>query len=347
MGGNAELAPLFALLGNAADQGPAAYAATLRQISPDSTFAPGARAAGGAQSFATTTLSCPRFEGTTAMLVEGDCAWLRVTGRRTTQDAGNGLSSYQVDSTIWQIGGQKQIGDGWFLGGSLAYETSWLSNGDKTNTGKGQAGHGGVAVKYQTGPWLFAASGFAGAGSFSTSRVITLPGFGSVAKGSPDTMQAGLLLRAAYTIGHEDFYLRPSLSVTTAYVHSGSYRESGAGALNLAVDSASQTSAIVSPMLEIGGRVALDQDMVLRPFLAVGLDLNSASNWTQTARLISAPAGTGSFTTRVPVDRVMGRVSAGAQLYTGRDVDLRLQYDGAYGGTVISHGGSVVISARF
>jgi hypothetical protein len=36
-----------------------------------------------------------------------------------------------------------------------------------------------------------------------------------------------------------------------------------------------------------------------------------------------------------------------ARLYTGRDVDPRLRYDGAYGGTVISHGGSVVISARF
>jgi len=346
-GGNAELAPLFALLGNLADQGPAVYAAALRQIAPDTTFAPGARAASGAQGFANATLSCPRFEGTTAMLVEGDCAWLRVTGRRTSQDSGGGAARFQLDSTVWQIGGQKEIGQGWFLGGSLAYETSWLSTPDKSSTGKGQGGHGGVAVKYQTGPWLFAASAFAGAGSFSTSRVITLPGFGSVAKGDPDTMQAGLLLRAAYTIGRESFYLRPSLSLTTAYVHSGSYRENGAGTLNLAVDSASQTSVIVNPMLEIGGRVALDQDMVLRPFLAVGLDLNSASSWTQTARLISAPAGSGSFTTRVPIDRVMGRVTAGAQLYTGRDVDLRLQYDGAYGGTVISHGGSVVISARF
>ena len=61
--------------------------------------------------------------------------------------------------------------------------------------GRGQGGHAALTAKYQTGPWLFAAAGFGGAGSFGTSRVITLPSFGSVAKGSPTTAQLGVLLR--------------------------------------------------------------------------------------------------------------------------------------------------------
>ena len=345
-GGNTATAPLFALLGNAAALGPGPYAAALRQLSPDSTFAAGARAAAGAQAFASTALSCPRFDGTTAMLTEGQCAWLRVTGWRTSQDSDNGLTRFRVDTTTWQIGGQKSLGEGWLLGGSLAYETSWLSSADALNTGKGQGGHAAVTLKYQTGPWLFAAAGFGGAGSFSTFRVITLPGFGSVAKGSPATAQVGLLLRAAYTIGREDFYLRPMLSMAATHARSGAYREQG-GTLNLAVDAASQGNATLSPMLEVGGRVALDADTLLRPFLAIGIDLNSATSWSQTARLAIAPAGAGVFTTRVPVDRVLGRVTLGAQLYTGREVDLRLQYDGGYGGSLMTHAGSVVVSARF
>ena len=348
LGGNDALAPLFALLGNTADTGgAAAYSAQLRQLSPDSTFAPGARGLAGAQNFANSTLSCPEFEGTTAMLVEGRCAWMRVTGRTASQDSGNGVSRFKLNTTTWQIGGQTDLGSGWLLGGSLAYENAWLSSADSLNKGNGQAGYGAVTLKYQTGPWLLASSVFGGGGQFNTSRIITLPGFGSVAKGSPDTANVGLLLRASYTVGGEDFYLRPSLSLSTINVRTGAYRESGGGVLNLSVNSASQTTAMLTPMLEIGGRVVLDETMILRPFLMAGVSFLSNDQWKQSGRLISAPAGASGFTTSVPMDQVAGRVTAGVQLYTGRLMDFRLQYDGEYGGTVTAHGGSLVMSVKF
>ncbi|MGE4044411.1 MAG: autotransporter domain-containing protein, partial [Acetobacteraceae bacterium] len=347
-GGSAELAPLFALLGNTADAGgAAAYSAQLRQLSPDTSFAPGARGAAGAQNFASSTLSCPQFEGTTAMLVEGDCGWMRMTGRTAHQASDSGITSFRLNTATWQIGGQKQVGNGWLVGGSLAYETSWLSSQDGLNSGSGQAGYGAVVAKYQTGPWLFAASAFGGAGQMTLSRVITLPGFASVAKGSPDTANVGLLLRAAYTLGEESFYLRPHVSLTTVHVRTGSYREYGGGALNLAVDSASQTTVILTPMLEVGGRVTLGETMLLRPFVAAGLNVRSNDGWRQTGRLISAPAGAGGFTTTVPIDQVTGRVSAGVQLYTGGMLDFRLQYEGDYGGSLTAHGGSAILSVRF
>ena len=348
MGGNALLAPLFALLGNTADAGgSAAYSAQLRQLSPDSTFAPGARGTAGAQNFANSTLSCPEFEGTTAMLVEGQCAWMRVTGRTASQDSGNGVTRFTLNTSTWQIGGQKDIGTGWFLGGSLAFENSRLSSADNLNSGNGQAGYGAVTVKYQTGPWLFAASAFGGAGEFNTSRIITLPGFGAVAKGSPDTSNIGLLLRGSYTIGREEFYLRPSLSLSTIHVRTGAYRESGGGVLNLSVDSAAQTTAMLTPMLEIGGRIALDDGMLLRPFVTAGVSILSNDQWKQTGRLVSAPAGTSGFTTTVPMDQIVGRVSAGVQLYTGSAMDFRLQYEGEYGGNLTAHGGALVMSVKF
>lgn len=190
-------------------------------------MAPSALAPGGARGFASNTLSCPTFQGTTAMLVETDCVWLRATGRRALQNTA-GASDIALASMTWQIGGQKEIGSGWLLGGSLAYEDSSLSSADKVTSGRGQMGYGAVTLKYQTGAWLFASSAFGGAGQFSTGRVINLPGLGGVAKGSPDTSNVGVLLRASYTIGHEGFYLRPNLSLTAMRVGAGAYRKPAA-----------------------------------------------------------------------------------------------------------------------
>ena len=222
-----------------------------------------------------------------------------------------------------------------------AYEM--LSDADK-RAAYDQYGHAGVDPNMRGGP---GAAGFGGAGQFNTARVITLPGYGAVAKGNPRTANLGLMLRAAYTLGQESLYLRSSLGLSAINARTGSYRESGGGALALSVDAASQTTVTLNPMLELGGRVGLADDLLLRPFVAVGMNLHSTRSWRQTGRLISAPAGSGAFATTVPIDPVAAVVRAGVQLYTGQLMDFRLQYDGAYSGTTTTHAGSLVASMRF
>jgi outer membrane autotransporter protein len=281
------------------------------------------------------------------MLIEGQCDWMRITGRATNQSNNNGLTNFKLDSTTWQIGGQAAIAPGWFLGGSLAYENSWLSSADGVTSGNGQAGYGAVTLKYQTGPWLFSAAAFGGAGQFNTSRIISLPGFASVAKGNPDMSNVGFLLRAAYTTGSEKFYLRPNVTLSTVHVRTGAYTEGGAGPLSLAVNSAAQNDAILTPMVEVGGRVALGSGMLLRPYVSAGLSVQTDGSWTQSGHLVSAPAGAAGFTTSVPMGHVFGRVAAGAQLYSDGPLSLRLQYDGEFSGIVTSHAGSLIGSLRF
>ncbi|TCO80497.1 outer membrane autotransporter protein [Plasticicumulans lactativorans] len=346
-GGAVELGALFGLLGNDADASPAAYAADLRQLSPQATFAPGAQGLASAQGFATRALSCPKFEGTTAMLVEGECTWLRVTALSGEQSNDNGVADFDIDSTVYQIGGQVEFRPGWFLGGSAAYADDRLKSTDRRSRADGSSGYGALTLKHQTGPWLFAGSVFGGGGSFDTTRNISLPGYAAQASGDPNTSSVGLLLRSAHTIGHEAFYVRPSLDLGTIHVRSGGYQERGAGALALDVDAASQTTWIATPMVEIGGRVALDEHLVLRPYVSVGVSFLSNDAWTQRARLTAAPPGAGSLTTTIPHDRTVGRVSAGMQLYTRDAFDLRLQYDGEFSDSRTTHGGSLVASYRF
>lgn len=345
-GGTPALGTLFALLGNTAQASPSAYSAQLRQISPDAAIAPGGRLTNDTLSFATNAMSCPTFEGTTAMLIETQCAWLRVTGRTTGQDPGNGITNYRLGQVTTQIGGQKEIGGGWLLGGSLAYTSSRLSSDDSLTSGNGQGGYGAVTAKYQTGPWLLAAAAYGGAGQFNTSRVITIPGFSAVAKGNPDTASVGVLFRANYTVGTEHLYVRPNVTVGAVHARTGAYQESGAGALNLGMDSASRSTLVLTPMLEIGGRVELGDGMLMRPFVAAGVALFSNGAWQQNGRLVSAPSGTGTFTTNVPTDQVAARVGAGVQISSG-PFDLRLQYDGEFSKTVASNAGSLIGAWRF
>jgi outer membrane autotransporter protein len=191
--------------------------------------------AAGARNFANAALSCPQFEGSTAMLREGECVWATLTGRTSAQSAADGVSGFRYNSTLWQVGGQRAMGGGWFLGGSIAYENSRLSTSEGLNSGRGQAGYAAVTAKYQTGPWLFSGAVFGGAGEFNSTRTITLPGFGSIARGSPTLSNVGALLRGTYTLGREELYLRPSMTLSLIHARSSAYRESGAGVLNLDV----------------------------------------------------------------------------------------------------------------
>jgi outer membrane autotransporter protein len=246
-----------------------------------------------------------------------------------------------------QIGGQVELGEGWLIGGSLGYEESRLSTADRTARGTGEAGFGAVTLKYQTGPWLFSGAAFGGYGAYDNSRTISLPGFGAVARSSPETSHAGLLLRGTYTIGAESFYARPSLTLSGVHARTGAYQETGAGALNLDVSSASSNVATLTPAVEIGGRVNLEDGMALRLFVNAGVGFASTDSWSQDSRLAIAPPGTGSFTTRVGMDPVVGRVSVGAQLFASEAYEFRLQYDGEFGSTLTGHGGSLAVALRF
>ncbi|MBX9751004.1 MAG: hypothetical protein K5Q68_15560 [Roseococcus sp.] len=346
--GGAGLGPLFAVLGNTAETGgQGAYNAALLQISPNASLAPAARMATGARNFANGALSCPQFEGSTNILREGECIWAGLTGRTAAQSSAEGVSSFRLNSTMWQLGGQRAMGGGWFLGGSFAYENSRLSTTEGLVSGRGEAGYGAVTAKYQAGPWLFSGAVFGGGGEFTSTRVNTLPGFGGVARGSPTLSNVGGLVRGTYTLGQEAFYLRPSVTLGLTHVRSGAYRENGSSALALDVASASGTVAALTPALEIGGRVDFANGVVMRLYTSVGVSLLSDGQWSQQARLVTAPAAAGRFASVVRTDQTVGRVAAGAQVFATDRLELRLQYEGEYSSNLTGHGGSVALAMRF
>ncbi len=342
-GGSDDIGTVFAQLENAAVEG--GYPDSLSDLSPGVALAPAARSGPAVQIFTNSLMSCPVFEGDDALLTEGECGWARVAGRITNQTEDDGVAGFDNSRVTYQAGGQVEVADDWFLGGSLAFEQSWFTGDDDRVTSDGNAIYFGLAAKHTMGPWLFAASVGGGYGWYDTERSI---GFGDVvAESSPTVQNVGGRLRAAYTFAGESWYLRPMADLELIYVRAPGYSESGAGALGLEYDDADQFTFAFSPALEVGGRVGLGGGYALRPFALAGVSVLSNDEWDVTTRLSSAPAGTAGFETTLPLDQVIGRVSAGVQLMGLQGADLRLTYDGEFSNHITSHAGALTVSVPF
>ncbi|MCD0504891.1 autotransporter outer membrane beta-barrel domain-containing protein [Bordetella petrii] len=346
-GGTVEMAPLFAVLNTAANQGPGAYRERLADLSPGVTLAPGAQMVADMARFAGSMMSCPAMQRTGTDGLEQDCFWGQVSRRSTDQDAAGGTSGYAFDSTTYQVGGQREIRPGWFVGGSVAYQNNSLRADNGRASGSGDAGYAGVVLKHQAGPWVYSAALGGGYGSYDLDRSLGVDGYDRRAGSSPDVYSAGMRLRVSRHIGVTDqFYLKPYVDLDALYARMPGYTESG-GPLSLEVDSSDQFVASLSPMLEIGGRVDLPQGATMRPYAYAGASFLSDDSWSTHARFKGAPAGSSGFSTSLPGDHVVGRFGLGMQVNNRSGLDFRLQYDGEVSSKTTSHAGHLKVMYRF
>ncbi|MBO1113228.1 autotransporter outer membrane beta-barrel domain-containing protein [Bordetella petrii] len=346
LGGNAAMAPLFAALDTASRSGADAYSEQLSDLSPGVAVAPAAQMQASMARFTGSMMSCPAFQGGDALTGEQDCLWGQVSGLSTDQDGDGGVSGFTLDGVTYQFGGQRQVSPGWFLGGSVAYENTHLRGDDGRVNGKGDSGYAGVVLKREAGPWTFSAGLGGGYGQYDIDRGIRIPGLESTASSDPDIYGASLRLRIARTFASDKFYLKPYLDLDALYTHMPSYSESG-DAMHLDVESSNEFVLGLSPMLEVGGKVSLDNGATMRPFAYGGVSFLSKDEYTARARLQGAPDGTGSFETSLPVDDVIGRVGAGLQVSNAGGVDFRLQYDGEFSSHIQSHRASLKLMVPF
>ncbi|WP_018699602.1 autotransporter outer membrane beta-barrel domain-containing protein [Amorphus coralli] len=318
----------------------------LREVASETTVAGPAGSSNKAITAANSVLSCPAFT-TGAVMDEGECVWGRFLGGRATQDATSNSTGYKDETSGIQTGGQKALGDGWFLGGSLTYEDSWLRNDAGTEKVRSSAFTAAGALKKEVGPWLFALVGGAGYTWSDSSRYMTLGPLSAVAEAEPKTATFFGRARASYEFTFDErFYLQPRVDLDVITIHQEGYRESGAGALNLIVDDATATLFGVTPGVEFGRRYDLSDDLPARLFAGVGVSFMSDDTWESTARLAGV-TNMEQFTTAMPIADVVGRVSAGVDLQKVHGMQLKLQYDGSFADGYQSHGGSLRFGYRF
>ncbi|CAH1651551.1 conserved hypothetical protein [Hyphomicrobiales bacterium] len=304
-----------------------AYRGALDELSNDATGVRGPAMANEARAFAERLNSCPAFVRDDASMREVDCVWGRSIATRIDRSGSVDDSGYGTKQLTLQVGGQKQIAPGWFLGGSLGYGAAHTttSYGDVDIHSQGVTA--GAVLKREIGPWLFSASLLAGYDNADLKRDIVLGSYFARASGTSQAVQLGGKLRASYQLAIGNWYLKPMADLDLHFVKQYGYRERGAGIFDLATLDQSQFSATVSPALEIGSRFEL-AGLVARAYLNAGASFASGNGGQQKQRFAVLGAGGGipSFETETGMPRVYGNARAGIDLVTTSGWELRAEY---------------------
>jgi hypothetical protein len=328
-------------------QDPATYKATLDSLGNEAQQAVGTSRLAASHAFVERMNSCPGFDrqqGTD--MKERECAWGRVIDSRTTE-SGPDRANYGAATHSVQVGGQKQIADGWFLGGSAAYDNENFNSSTGAGNVSGNGGTVGVVIKHEVGNWTFSGAADMGYGRYDTQRNIAFPGYAAQASGSFNLTEFGLHSRIAYLVPHDNWYLKPYLDLHAVHMHTTSYSEQGAGPLGLNVNGNSDTMLSASPMLEVGARVELSNGMTLRPYAAVGATLHDRNEWGATAQFQGAAPGVAPFDTAASAPSTLGSVRLGVNLLVRKNLEVKAEYSGQFGSGYRSSEGILRVNYLF
>ncbi|WP_121062450.1 autotransporter outer membrane beta-barrel domain-containing protein [Chachezhania antarctica] len=334
---NAAMASYFADLYNTvATQGQ--YQTVLDDMSPEATQALATNLANVSDSILGAAMSCPAFEGTTTLLTEGSCIWAQSGGDITRRfDADS-----RVSRVVTSFGGQKELDNGWALGGTFGFAA--LNAKGNTYSGSGTDYYGSVALKRVVGPWTFAGALAGGVGDYSINRVVQTDGSSLTAE--PDAYLVGARARVAYDFAYKNSYIRPTMDLDLTYLNTATYRESGTSAFALAVDESDQVNAVFAPSVEFGFRRNMADDFILRGYVSGGAAFAARDGRSVSAALIGATSDN-AFRVNIDTPNVLGTFTAGLQLYQDKGWDVRGEYRLQAGGDFLNQGGLLRLSYRF
>ena len=302
--------------------------------------------------FTSSLMSC-KVNGTdTASIIrEGQCLWAGASARFLDSGTTSQQIGFNETAGLFTAGAQAALDDTWRLGFAGGYQSSSITTPTGASS-QGALGQAGIALKYNPGQLLLAGAITGGGGQYDTHRVMSFGNFTGTADG---TQNLGILsgtLRAAYVFGDPGLYLKPSLDATLTYLSLGSFTESSATGLGLAVEGQDQTVFQLAPMVEAGTEFWLGNGTLVRPLVRGGAIWYSNPDMTLTAAFADAPllsggSSVGGFTILTEMDEVMGIVGAGIDVISGTDAVLRFSYDAQLGSTTQIHTVGLKGSAKF
>ncbi|WP_066475078.1 autotransporter outer membrane beta-barrel domain-containing protein [Bosea sp. WAO] len=304
-----------------------AYLGALKEISNDATGARGAAMANEARAFAERLNSCPAFVSADASMREVDCVWGRSIATRIDRSGSIDDSGYRTKQLTLQVGGQKQVSPGWFLGGSLGYSAAHTTTSYDDVDIRSQGVMAGAVLKREIGPWLLSASLLAGYDTADLKRDVLLGSYFARASGTAHALQLGGKLRASYQFTFGNWYLKPMADLDLHFIKQYGYRERGAGLFDLVTLDQSRLGATLSPALEIGTRLEI-AGMATRAYLNAGASFASQDGWQQRQRFSALGSGDGSpsFKSETGMPRAYGNARAGIDLVTKSGWELRAEY---------------------
>jgi uncharacterized protein with beta-barrel porin domain len=325
------------------------YAAALDKLHPEPYLLQATGAVMTGLSFLDSMLSCRGSQGPLAAIRESQCAWFKVTGGAVNQQTSSDAMGYREVGQRYQVGVQTAMAPNWWRGFAVSYETArTTTNSATTNADRFDIG---VSVKHLYGNWLFATAANIGFATLDTSRFIGFPGPGVTAKGQATLWHADARFRASYLIESGISYAKPSVDVDLIYVNMPGFTETGAGPLNLRVNSVSEVLAALTPGIEFGASFrGNDGRAVVRPFVSAAISLFSRNNWAVSSTFEGTPTTVAPFNTTTAFPNTLYKTALGVDFISTRKtggLDMRFLYEGQFSHGYQSHTGSVKASVRF
>lgn len=309
------------------------------EVDPDWAVA----AAMSASGFSDTLIGCPRDSGAYAAIAGGQCLWMDSGGGYIDGNATNGNPAW--NQTGWWIGGGGQfaLAERFHLGLGVRYEDTSLDQGSDATT-SGSLWNAGASLIYTSGPVLLAAAVSGGRGSLDVRREMEE----AVASADHELDYAHGKLRAGYLFDYGGWYLKPLVDLDATWMSYGDFSEDGgAEAAAIKTEAEQKTLLSASPRVEIGGDVALENGVLLRPFLRVGATVFGDTGFDLGWRYVEEPADGPLYDARSELDPVMADVSAGLDVFGAYGLSARLYYDGRFGETIRSHAGGFTARMEF
>jgi hypothetical protein len=339
-GGTQQVSALLTKVNSAAD-----YATALDSMGPHTLGVAAASRASADRAFTATLMSCPSFATDTVELVEQDCVWARSGGGSIDAHSNDRATGFNADSFVAQVGGQKEVGDGWFVGGSVGYETTDIDSDQGNAQIEGESLLAGLNVKRQSGRFIASVALTGGLSWFDGSRSITVVDDVSRVVASPRTKHAGGHVKLSYDLTPGRVYVRPQISLDATYVHFASFAEEGS-TYGLEIESGEDWILSAAPAVEVGTKIN-SGSFTARPFAKVGAVFYDQRDWTVEARLAGTSDALAPFRAETALPETTAQLGAGLELVSGGGFDFRAEYSGEIGKDYDAHSGFIRVGYRF
>ncbi|MGN6482659.1 hypothetical protein, partial [Luteibacter sp.] len=323
----------------------AQYVSALQSLSNEGASAASVNHVVTSNAFVERMNSCPRFDGD-MFQHEHDCAWGRVISNSTDRDVASDSMGYHQSGQVFQLGGQKEVADDWFVGGSISSDHTSLSATATQGSVSGEGWTAGLIAKHQMGDWLVSAAVEGGQMTYHSTRYAPFYDLGGLARGKFDVTNWGLHSRVSRQFAFDNWYLKPYADLHATRIDSDGYTEQGGGASDLKIAGSHANVIAASPMLEAGSKFDMGSDTTLQVYAGLGGAFYNQGNLSTNMQLADQP-GPAYFSQSSTLPKERLKTTAGLDLKTGDHWDVRLEYSGEFANHLTSDTGALKVSYKF
>ena len=320
------------------------YAAALDRLSPEpyidtelATVLSGVR-------FGRSLMECPRAENEDE---DRGCVWFRGGGEKLEQS--ESFEQLGYDEVVFDVQGG--------LGGSLgensgavigfAYGHSQIDSQDIASS-TGHRFHAGVGLNHTNNGATLSVAALGGAALYDVERHMDFLDPAVTAEGDQTLYYGGGQIRLAQSAKLGALRFEPLFEAWGGYFHHGSVSESGAGPVDLDIDSGGDAFAAIRPALTLAAEFTSGDGGMFRPFVTGGFTyFVTGDEVSLTATMQGEENAVPGFTVSGALEEYYIDAAAGFDMQAPSGAALRLEGSAQYAEQYLSYGGNAKLVAPF